>query len=436
MLNDRPSKFCGSIIRRRTWCCAVLLAAAALFVSGGCAPSPESAAKPPAPAKVDEPQHEETLNRIQLTPVAEERLRLKTATVERKAVARQRGYGGEVVLPTGASLVVSAPVNGKIEQPSPDGMPVVGARIRSGQAIFSLHPLLSPERDVLTPAERISYAQAQLQLSQARLDAASQVKQAQTQFNAAEIALNRATDLLQKQAGTVKAVDDAQAVYELAQKALEAANRRAELLEDISLEGDASGKAVALPIESPRDGLLRSVSAAPGELVPAGTPLFEVMNIDRVWIRVPVYAGEVPQIAAGASARVKSLADPPDAPGREAHPVPAPPTAVPQAAAVDLYYELSNTDQTLRPGQRVTATLPLGSQQERLVIPWSAVVHDVYGGTWVYEQIEPHVYVRRRVSVPYTVDDMAVLDEGPAAGTNVVVTGVAELFGTEFEFSK
>jgi cobalt-zinc-cadmium efflux system membrane fusion protein len=416
--------------------CAAALSAVVLLVMTGCSPPAQHAQKPAAPAKVDQPQHEETLNRIQLTPIAEERLRLQTAAVRRMPMHRQRGYGGEVVLPTGASLVVSAPVNGTLQRPSPDGMPAVGARIRSGQTIFSLLPLLSPERDVLTPSERISYAQAQLQLAQAKLDAASQVKQAETQFEAAQIALDRAKELLQQQAGTVMAVDTAQAQYDLAQKALDAANRRVELLEGISLESSGDGQVGALPIVSPQDGLLRAVNAAPGELVPAGTALFEVMNIDRVWIRVPVYAGEASQIAANAAARVKSLADAPDAPGREARPVPAPPTAVPQAAAVDLYYELANDDQSLRPGQRVTVSLSLDSAVERAVIPWSAVVHDIYGGTWVYEQVEPHVFVRRRVSVPYTVGESAVLDVGPPVDAQVVVVGAAELFGAEFEFGK
>ena len=70
------------------------------------------------------------------------------------------------------------------------------------------------------------------------------------------------------------------------------------------------------------------------------------------------------------------------------------------------------------------------------MVPWSAVLHDIYGGTWVYESLGDHVYVRRRVEVKDVVDDFAVLTRGPAAGTEVVVVGAAELFSTEFSTSK
>ncbi len=63
-------------------------------------------------------------------------------------------------------------------------------------------------------------------------------------------------------------------------------------------------------------------------------------------------------------------------------------------------------------------------------------MQDIYGGTWVYERTAEHVYVRRRVEVPYVVDGWAVLSAGPPAGAAVVTAGVAELFGTEFGFGK
>ena len=70
------------------------------------------------------------------------------------------------------------------------------------------------------------------------------------------------------------------------------------------------------------------------------------------------------------------------------------------------------------------------------MIPWSAVVHDVHGGTWVYEQTAPHQFVRRRVEVLHVDRGVAVLGAGPPAGTSVVTAGVAELFGTEFGIGK
>jgi len=70
------------------------------------------------------------------------------------------------------------------------------------------------------------------------------------------------------------------------------------------------------------------------------------------------------------------------------------------------------------------------------VIPDSALLHDIHGGTWVYERTAPHVYARRRVEVRDTVGGVAILTRGPETGTPVVTTGAAELFGIEFGAGK
>jgi len=69
-------------------------------------------------------------------------------------------------------------------------------------------------------------------------------------------------------------------------------------------------------------------------------------------------------------------------------------------------------------------------------VPWSAVVFDIHGGTWVYERTGDRSYARRRVVVRYVAGDAAVLESGPPPGTAVVTAGAAELFGTETGFSK
>jgi RND family efflux transporter MFP subunit len=405
--------------------------AVAVLHCAGCQKTAAKSPKSEPPAKVAHTAKEGDLNTIELTPEAEERLGIKSVAVERRAVRRRRTYGGEVVLPTGASITVSAPTGGTLKAVSEGSVPDVGTHVERNEPVFLLLPLLSPERAVLTPAERIAVAQAHLQLSQAQVDADGQLQQARTQVDAAEINLTRAERLFNDKAGTAAAVDNAKAQLELAQRALTAAQQRCALLEKIRLDSEA-GDAVPIPIVSPRGGYVRLQHATIGEIVPAGAPLFEVMDYDPIWVKVPIYAGELPAIAENEPARVAGLGDADPADARTAEPVQAPPSADPQAATVDLYYRLPNSDGRLRPGQRLNVTLALRDQKENLVAPWSAVVHDIYGGTWVYVTTSPHQFVRRRVQVPFVVDNLAVLESGPAEGTQVVSVGVAELFGTEF----
>jgi multidrug efflux pump subunit AcrA (membrane-fusion protein) len=135
-------------------------------------------------------------------------------------------------------------------------------------------------------------------------------------------------------------------------------------------------------------------------------------------------------------ARLSGLEERNDAAPIVAKPVSAPPTATVLASTVDLYYRVENGDGKFRPGQRVNANLVLRDERESLVVPWSAVVHDINGGTWVYENVGEHKFSRKRVQVKYVLDETAVLERGPAVGAKIVTEGAAELFGTEFFVSK
>ena len=75
-------------------------------------------------------------------------------------------------------------------------------------------------------------------------------------------------------------------------------------------------------------------------------------------------------------------------------------------------------------------------QAEYLVIPASAVLYDIHGGTWVYIQASPHVFSRRRVEVSHMSGEMAVLARGLNQGDRVVTAGAAEIYGTEFGVGK
>ncbi len=69
-------------------------------------------------------------------------------------------------------------------------------------------------------------------------------------------------------------------------------------------------------------------------------------------------------------------------------------------------------------------------------MPWAAVLHDIHGGQWVYEQIAPQTFVRRRIAVDRVAGTAAVLSRGPKPGSQIVTDGAAELFGTEFGVGK
>jgi hypothetical protein len=67
----------------------------------------------------------------------------------------------------------------------------------------------------------------------------------------------------------------------------------------------------------------------------------------------------------------------------------------------------------------------------RVVVPYSAVLYDARGDTWVYTSPEALVFVRQRVSVDRIDGDRVILTDGPPAGVAFVTVGGAELLAAE-----
>lgn len=73
------------------------------------------------------------------------------------------------------------------------------------------------------------------------------------------------------------------------------------------------------------------------------------------------------------------------------------------------------------------------SASPRKVVPYSSLIYDSHGETWVYTSPKPYTFIRHKVEVDYIQGDIAVLNDGPPNGTIVASVGVAELYGTEFK---
>ena len=402
----------------------VLLLAGAAGVGWKLMAAPPAAGEkhtPPAvPASVPKVFQEAGAAGVTLTPEGEARLAAKVVPVERRPVPRVRVYGGEVTVPPGQAVVVSAPLAGVL-RPAGTTLLVAGMAVKSGQPVFQLLPLLDPV--------------GRANLTASKVDAAGQVEAAQEQLKGAQIGLDRAKKVLGGGAGTQRSVDEAQVLVDVATKALAATTARRQLLDAVVGQTEA-GTAAAVPVTAPVDGVLRVVGALPGQTVPAGAVLFEVVDLSRVWVRVPVYVGDLADIDPAAPAAVGPLTARPGGPTRPATPVSAPPAANPAAGTSDVMYTLDNRDARYSPGQRVGATLALAGPADALVVPAAAVVYDMHGGGWVYERVADRGYTRRRVVVRYVAGADAVLAVGPPVGTPVVTAGAAELFGTETGFSK
>ena len=356
-----------------------------------------------APATVEHPRTEAELSTIKLTADAVKRLGIETVTVRMDSAAATRTVGGEIVVPAGRSVVVTTPVAGTLTGavgPRP------GVRVRRGERLMTIAPLVPAERDQ-------------------RIEGQRAVSAAEAEERAARQRLQRLEQLLKDGAASVRSVEEARAQHQVSAAALTAAGERlaGASRNPVGAQGD-------LVVSAPFDGVIQRVSAVPGQTVAASAALLELAQLDTLWVRVAVYAGHVGGIDEAQPVAVRKLGgtDPPIRATR----VTAPLQGDASAASVDLHYALSGATNTLRPGERVLVELPLTTTENGLVVPEAAVLYDIHGATWVYEDLGSHAYARRRIEVARHAGDRAVVSRGLSDGARIVTAGAAELFGTEF----
>jgi RND family efflux transporter MFP subunit len=388
-----------------------VLACSALLTFSSCQGSTAktSEAKPEPPAKLSGTAVKESdLTSIHLTEEAEKRLGIRVEEAKEGKGSAKREFAGEVTAPLGSTVVVSSPVAGTLQSTGP--LPSVGSPVRKDQTLFSLTPFLPLPRDLKASAE-------------------ADVAQARTRVEIGRQRKARADRMLADQVGTVRAQEEAQQELTTATTALETAENR---LRQVQINPFAED--LSIPIRTPQEGMLRQVFAAPGQVVNAGAPILEIVNLSEIWIRVPVYAGKARELAVNSSVTVQPI----NMRGKSwsAQPVAAPPSADPKSSTVDLYYTLSNDSAGLRPGEKVNVTLRAAGSREWIEVPWSAIAYDTNGGTWVYESLGDRKYSRRRVNLDHTTAGKAFLTAGVSAGSRIVADGAAELWGYEFGTGK
>jgi hypothetical protein len=77
------------------------------------------------------------------------------------------------------------------------------------------------------------------------------------------------------------------------------------------------------------------------------------------------------------------------------------------------------------------ATSAVAGGGSSLTVPYAAIIYDAEGATWTYVTSQPLVYMREQVTVEEIDGDVVHISAGPSAGTQVVTTGAAELYGAE-----
>jgi biotin carboxyl carrier protein len=184
----------------------------------------------------------------------------------------------------------------------------------------------------------------------------------------------------------------------------------------------------ALPLTTPRAGVVTRVGAQPGEMVAAGQVLLEITDYDRPLARV-AWSPDAPP----PPARLVLAAPNGSGRGRRvgAALVGAAAAADPVTRLPAYLYRADRGWSGARPGLAVTALLRAGSAEAGVLVPDAAVVQ-WEGLVWAYLWSAPGRFARRRVATDHPVDGGFLVSRGWSVDDTVVVTGAEQLLSEEF----
>ncbi|WCM20606.1 efflux RND transporter periplasmic adaptor subunit [Paraburkholderia bryophila] len=268
-------------------------------------------------------------------------------------------------LPLTGSLraITQAAVKSKVAGSALDVAVREGDTVKTGQILAKIDA-----RDYVARAEQ---SRGQMAAMAGQLDIAKQT-------------LDNNRVLVEKGFISKNAFDTAQSQYEIARANLDAA-RAALASSNLSLDDTT--------VRSPLDGQIATRSVEPGEKVAVDTKLFDVVDLRTLELEAPVPVGEIGRVRIGQP--VSIAFDGIDTPVQGAI-TRINPAAQPGSRSIMVYVQVANPAGTLRVGMFGTGTIAVGSRQNVLVVPATAVRtdgarHSVYalvGGKLVEQPVQ------------------------------------------------
>lgn len=246
------------------------------------------------------------------------------------------------------------------------------------------------------------------------------VREARAVLEEARLSRDRTEQLSEKNLIARSEVDASQSRLLVAesryQAALEEIRNRQELLSERS-----SGLALARQqfsdtvLSAPIDGAVRERRASVGEFLAAGAPVFALVRVHPLRLRVAVPERDAPSVRVGQSVRVLLEGDPAAHAGRVAR---LSPSIQEQNRTLIVEAEVANREGKLRPGSFARAEIVVDADRTAVMVPAPAVV--TFAGLEKVFVVEDGKAVEKRIRTGRRSGDRVEILEGVAAGETVV----------------
>lgn len=180
---------------------------------------------------------------------------------------------------------------------------------------------------------------------------------------------------------------------------------------------ERTGKAIRdTPIVSPESGVVSTLNIRQGGYVASGNNLYEVANLDRIWVKVALYSYQLPWVKIGDQVRLES----PYYPGKvwKGRLTFLYPTLDPKTRTISARVSIPNPGDVLRPGMYMNATLSANSQTA-LAVPSSAVLQTDNGDFAMMYQNQGH-FLPVELALGPEADGWTAVTRGLKLGEKVV----------------
>jgi multidrug efflux system membrane fusion protein len=309
-------------------------------------------------------------------------------------------------------FVLRSPFTGILE--SEGAWPAIGIHIAEGTNIGSVQPLFTP-MDQIGLSERLASTRAEFEAANASTASASKEVSRLKQLNAEDQNISD------------RALQQAEAQLAAEQAKLKSAQASVDLI-TATLQPRLNLRIGALQVR--KAGQVTEVTAQPGESVQAGQALLRISQFDHLLARLYVPPGQ--SIPASVNRAMVYSADQAE--------TALPAYRVALAGSIDPRYQgqtwlfrLAPGKVALRPGEAVTAHVPIpGPAAAGVLIPSSAILR-FEGETWVYIEQRSGEFVRRMAALDQHGKDGWVVKSGFAPGERVVVSGAQTLLSEEMK---
>lgn len=176
-------------------------------------------------------------------------------------------------------------------------------------------------------------------------------------------------------------------------------------------------------LTAPLSGVIARRAIEVGSTVSPGLPVFTIVDLDPVRVRVGVPEGDVGHVTEGAAATVRIPALDADFGGRVSLIGVA---ADPATRSYTVEISVRNPSRRLRAGMVAEATIETGQKVPAMMVPSAAVLHDGGGGgttiVYVLDRDAARVHARR-VTTGIVRSDSLEITSGINPGDRVVVAG-------------